>query len=60
MIKKILILNDSYFSYNPTNQNVEITKYIESLENSKNINVVEKEEEKTETIRESSTINKIL
>ena len=25
--KKILVLNDSYFSYNPTNQNITIIKY---------------------------------
>ena len=35
--KKILVLNDSYFSYNPTNQNAKISKYLETLQNSKNI-----------------------
>ena len=30
--KKILVLNDSYFSYNPTNQNAAIRKYLENLE----------------------------
>ncbi len=42
--KKILVLNDSYFSYNPTNQNSIIIDYIDSLENRKNINIVEKTE----------------
>ena len=43
--KKILVLNDSYFSYNPTNQNAAIRKYLENLENSKNIKVIEKIED---------------
>ena len=42
--KQILVLNDSYFSYNPSNQNSEIIKYLEDLENSKNIKIVEKTE----------------
>jgi len=43
--KKILVLNDSYFSFNPTNQNSQIIKYLENLENSKNIKIIEKAED---------------
>ena len=43
--KKILVLNDSYFSYNPKDQNIEIIKYLENLENSKNIKIVYKTED---------------
>ena len=43
--KKILVLNDSYFSYNPTNKNAKISKYLDTLENSKNIKIVEKIED---------------
>ena len=38
--KKILVLNDSYFSYNPTNQNAKISKYLDTLQNNKNIEIL--------------------
>ncbi|MFL2520392.1 MAG: hypothetical protein ACJ0RJ_02905 [Alphaproteobacteria bacterium] len=52
--KKILVLNVSYFSYNPTNQNVKISKYLETFKKFD----FKFEEEKTKSIRQSSTINK--
>ncbi len=43
--QKILILNDPYYSFNPTNENILIKEAVGKLENKKNIKIIENVDE---------------